>query len=175
MIALLGLFSGPYAVIARLALVGIALAVAAATGWVKGNAHGTQKLIDYQAAQTVQAARIIVRQSEATERVVTKYRDRVSVIEGATTTIEKEVVRYVDSKPLALACMLDNRWVRLHDSAALAVPAPAERADDAAGALAAAQALPTITRNYAAANRNAARLESLQEWIRAQIKATNAP
>jgi len=48
-------------------------------------------------------------------------------------------------------------------------------ADGAAGTVTAAQALPTVTDNYAKANRNADKLEALQEWIRAQIAATNSP
>lgn len=170
----LALFTGPYAMLARAGLVALIFAAAFTTGWVKGNQHGTKKLTDYQGAQALASIKVIKGQDKVTERVVTKYLDRVKLVQGATTTIEKEVTKYVESKPLALACMLDNRWVRLHDAAASgAIPPAASPTDDAAGALPAPAALPTITKNYAAGNRNADKLEALQEWVREQMKATN--
>ncbi len=138
-------------------------------GWFKGNAHGTAKLTAYQGQQAIAAQKIITRQGEITERVVTQYKDRV--VKGATVTktITNEVTKYVESKPLAMACLLDMRWVRLHDAAALgAVPPAAEPTDAAPGTTSAASALPTVTDNYAKANRNADRLEALQGWVREQ-------
>jgi hypothetical protein len=172
--AALTIFSGPYAMFARMAVVAIILVSAFGTGWVKGNQHGTKKLTDYQGAQAVESIKVVTRQGEVTEREVTKYVNVAGKTKVVTETIEKEVTKYVDSKPLALACMLDNRWVRLHDAAALGTVPPAASADDAtAGTVSAAQALPGITSNYAAGNRTADRLEALQGWVREQYKATN--
>ena len=170
----LAIFTGPYALLAKWGVIAL-LAVAAGTfGWVKGNDHGTQKLLDYQAKQAEASIKVIVKQGAATERVVVKYRDRIKMVEGVTTTIEKEVTKYVDSKPLALACYLDNRWVRLHNAAAInAVPPPAGPIDDTPGAFSTTDAIQTVTGNYAAGNRNADRLEALQGWVREQFKATN--
>ena len=114
----LALFAGPQGLVLKWVVIAF-LAVAFGTmAWIKGDAHGTQKLIDYQAAQATAAVKSVTKQGAITERVVTKYVDRVKMLAGATTTIETEVVKYVDSKPLALACMLDAGWVRLHDDAA---------------------------------------------------------
>jgi len=140
-------------------------------GWFKGNAHGTAKLTAYQGQQAIAAQKIITRQGEITERVVTQYQDRV--VKGATVTqtIEKEVTKYVESKPLAMACLLDVRWMRLHDAAALGQAPPAAQPTDAApGTLTAAAALPTVTANYGACGRNADRLEALQGWVLDQAK-----
>ena len=170
----LALFAGPMGLVYKWAVIAFLVAAFGTVAWIKGDSHGTQKLIDYQAAQATVAVRLVTRQGAVTERVITKYLDRVKVIEGTTTTIEKEVTKYVDSKPLALACMLDNRWLRLHDAAAAgAVPPPAGSADGATGPITAAGALPTVARNYAAANRNAARLEALQGWVKEQYETTN--
>ena len=170
----LALFAGPQGLVLKWVVIAF-LAVAFGTmAWIKGDAHGTQKLIDYQAAQATAAVKSVTKQGAITERVVTKYVDRVKLLAGATTTIETEVIKYVDSKPLALACMLDAGWIRLHDAAAAGgVPDPTSAADGAAGTITAAQALPAVTRNYAAANRNAARLEALQGWVREQYEAMN--
>ncbi len=170
----LAIFSGPYALLAKWGVIALLAAMFGGFCWVKGNDHGTQKLLDYQGRQAQENIKVIARQGAATERVVTKYLDRVKLVQGTTTTIQTEVVKYVDSKPLALACLLDNRWVRLHDAAAVgAVPAAAGAADDAAGTVSAAAALSTITQNYAAGNRNADRLEALQAWVTEQYRASN--
>lgn len=170
----LALFTGPQGLLLKWAVIAFLVAAFGAAAWFNGEEHGTQKLIDYQADQATAAVRLVTRQAAITERVITKYLDRVKLIEGTTTTIEKEVTRYVESKPLALACLLDNRWLRLHDAAAAgAVPPAAGPADGAAGTVTAAAALPAITSNYAAAHRNAARLEALQGWVREQYEMTN--
>jgi len=133
-----------------------------------------EEWIEANAKSAGAAIKIIQTQNIVTERVVTKYRDQIVQRDGVTTTIEKEVTRYVEGKPLALACMLDSRWVQLHDAAAAGtVPGPTGGADAASGEVAAAAALGPITENYARANRNATRLTSLQEWVRAQFEATN--
>jgi len=169
----LAIFSGPYALLAKWGVIALLAAAIGGYGWVKGNQHGTEKLTEYQGKQATESLKVITRQGDATERIVTKYLDRVKLVQGATTTIQTEVTKYVDSKPLALACLLDNRWVRLHDAAAAGtVPAAASAADDAAGTLSAAAALPTVTQNYAAGNRNADRLEALQVWVTEQYRAS---
>ena len=122
----------------------------------------------------IQAVKIIDRQHVVTERVRIQYRDRVVQLEGVNTTIEKEVINYVEGKPLTAACMLDARWVQLHDAAAAgAVPPASTGADGAAAGITAAQALPTITGNYGAANKIRERLIGLQKWVREQYQATN--
>ena len=140
-------------------------------GFKEGNDHGTAKLDKYVGAQAVQSLRIITLQGAVTERVVVEYRDRV--VKGATVTktITNEVTKYVEGKPLTLACMLDNRWVRLHDAAAAgSLPPPADGTDGATGGVTAAGALPTITDNYARANRDIAKLKALQSWNDGQSK-----
>lgn len=169
----LSAFTGPYALLAKWAVIAALAVSLLGYGWVKGNEHGTAKLDAYVGAQAVQKLAIITKQGEVTERVVVQYRDRVVHDAGITTTITQEVTKYVEGKPLALACMLDNRWVRLHDaSAAGVVPPPPDGTDAAPGGVSAAAALPTVTENYARANRNAARLSALQKWADEQSRVT---
>ncbi len=120
------------------------------------------------------AVKIIQTQDVVTERVVTQFRDRIVQRTGVTTTIEKEVTRYVEGKPLALACMLDTRWVQLHDAAAAGtVPPPAAGTDGVPAGITAAEALPTITGNYGTAHKIRDQLIALQTWVREQFKVTN--
>jgi hypothetical protein len=148
--------------------------VAGLAGFGLGGKYVYGKWLDERASQAAQAVQIVTRQGQATEKVVTQYRDRVKVREGATVTIEREVERYVEGKPLALACTLDMRWLRLHDAAAAgAVPPPAAGDDAAPGTVTAAAALPTVTANYAACGRTADRLTGLQAWVRGMYETTN--
>lgn len=170
----IAIFTGPYALLAKWAVIGIVLLSAFGTGWVKGNQHGTQKLTDYQAKQATESVKVIVKQGATTERVVIQYVKVAGQTKVVTNTIEKEVERYVEGKPLALSCMLDNRWVRLHDSAATGAVPPAAAGDDGtSGEISAAQALTVITQNYGAAHRNEDKLTFCQNWVREQFKTVN--
>lgn len=153
------------------AVVGIASAL---VGFGLGAKYVYGKWLADKAASAAAAVKIVTRQGEVTERVVTEYETKVITREGATKTIKEEVKVYVESKPLALACNLDMRWLRLHDAAAAgAVPPAADASDAAPGPVTAAAALPTVTDNYAACGRNADRLEGLQNWVREQYETTN--
>lgn len=172
----LAIFAGSYGLLIKWGIIAAIAAAVGGYGWVKGNEHGTAKLTAYQGAQAIASLKVITKQGAVTERVVTEYVDRVKTRAGTVQTIEKEVTKYVESKPLALACLLDVRWVRLHDAAAAGTVPPAAGPDDGAtGALTAAAALPTVTANYGACGRNADRLEALQGWVRGQFEATNRP
>ena len=174
MSAILGIFAGPYALFAKWGVIVLILVSAFGTGWVKGNQHGTLKLTEYQAKEAVASIKVIKGQDVVTEKKVTEYVAVVGKTKTITNTIEKEVTKYVDSKPLAMACMLDNRWIRLHDSAADgSIPTPEQGDDGASGEVTAAQTLSGITKNYAAAHRNEDRLTFCQGWVREQFKATN--
>src|SRR3990167_8091758 len=125
--AVLGVFSRPWGWLAR---VGVYAALALAVGlygWFKGNEHGTQKLIDYQAAQALEAVRIAKGREIVTTQVVTKYIKVKGETEKVTEYIDREVVRYAEANP---GYCLDPAWRRLHDAAALnAVPGPASGTD----------------------------------------------
>jgi len=136
--------------------------------------HGVYKEWIASNAQAAGAAvKITAKQGDITVKTVTEYRDRIKVLEGATTTIEKEVTKYVENQPIDTACLLDPEWVRLHNAAAAgAVPETPSRPDAEAGAVAAPEALKTITENYAASLRTSARLEALQNWVDQQHRLT---
>lgn len=154
---------------------GLAALALLAAGYVFGQRAVYEKWNEAIGEQAKAAVKIVTKQGAATERVVTEYRDRVQLQAGVNQTIEREVQVYVDSKPLALACLLDPGWIRLHDAAAAgAVPAAAVGPDDAGAGVAAAAALPTITGNYARYREVVDRLTALQAWIRAEYEATNS-
>ena len=115
-------FVNPFLV--KWGVIGILLLAAFASGWMKGNVHGGQKLIDYKVKQAQEATRITQARTKVTERVVTKYIKVAGATETITKEIEKEVKVYADANPGNMC--IDATWLRLHDAAAInAVPKPA--------------------------------------------------
>ena len=162
----LAIFSGPYALLAKWGVIALLVAAFGGWAWVKGNEHGTQKLINYQAAQAVEAVRVNTARAQVTTKVLIKYVKVAGETQVVTETIEKEVIRYAEANP---GYCLDPAWRVLHDSAASnTVPPAAPRVDAAGGAPKAAEAIETVTANYGACNRTANKLDLLQEWVREQ-------
>jgi hypothetical protein len=135
----LALFAGPYAWLARWAVIALLVAAFGAWAWVKGNAHGTQKLNDYIARQATEALRVGAARSRVTREVVTKYVRVRGATEVVTQRIEKEVVRYAQNNPGAC---LDADWRGLHDAAAANRVPDAGLGPDAEGRAPAAAARP---------------------------------
>ena len=164
----LALFTGPYALLAKWAVIGLLVGAFGLTCWIKGNEHGTQKLTDHIAKEATEAARIAVVRGKATERVITKYLTvTVPKTQVVTNTIEKEVIRYEAAK--LDACPMSNAAVSLHDNAALnTVPDASKSTDGTASEFKTADLTKTCTENYAIYHQTADRLRGLQEWVREQ-------
>lgn len=114
------------------ALKALAIALAALALLLIGRQWGAASVYeDWIEANTTAAAasaKIVQAQIQVSERVRTEYQDRVIERQGINQTIEREVISYVEGKPLTLACMLDVDWIRLHNTAAAgSIPAPAGR------------------------------------------------
>jgi len=97
------------------ALAAFAVALVA-FGWFKGNAHGTQKLLDYQGKQATETVKLAAARTVVLTKVETKWRtvERKIFVQGET--IEKEVIRHVtvadDSR-----CTVPLGFVRVYDAA----------------------------------------------------------
>lgn len=136
-----------------------------------GYRRGEKKLYEYQAEQAQAAVPVIVKQGTVTEKIVTKYRDRIVQVKGETEVIEKEIVRYV---PPAADPQLGAGWVWLHNAAAAgAIPEATAGADAASPAIAASQALKGVAGNYGACHKTEAQLLALQEWVAEQYQVMN--
>ena len=118
--AVISFFASP---LGKWVIIGLLMVAAFASGWVKGNDRGTQKLVDYVQEQAQEAIRIGKVRTEVTERVVTKYIETRGATKYVTETIEKEVTRYADANPANMC--IDSEWVRLHNAAAAnSIPKP---------------------------------------------------
>ena len=101
-----------------------------------------------------------IKQAVVSDQTVTKYVDRVQIVQGKSREIIKEVKVYVQD-----TCTLSGGFRLLHDSAIYnELPDPARIVD--AEAIGLEAATKTILENYQACNVNAETLSSLQQWVR---------
>lgn len=101
------------------------------------------------------------------DKIVTQYVDRVQVIKERGATIIKEVPVYVSAKADA-ACTVNAGFVRVHDAAANALPAPepSGAADEAPSGVALSAVAVATAENYVTCNANAEQLSQLQGYFR---------
>lgn len=123
----LAVFAGPWAPVARMALLALACGALWAHGWWKGNVHGTEKLTAFQGEQ----AKADTKLAAARERIVlqteVKWRERIVKVTTAGQTIEREVKVYV-TKEDDSAAVVPVGFVRSFNAAWSGAPAgpPAE-------------------------------------------------
>ena len=149
---------------------GVVIASAVSVVWMHGFSRGERKLFEYQAEQAKAAVPVIVRQGAVTERVVTRYRDRMVEVKLDTQTITREIPRHV---PPAFDHVLPLGWVLTHDAAAGAVPPAPGGVDVTAPSVRASQALETVAGNYGTCRAVGEQLLGLQSWVREQYEAMN--
>jgi hypothetical protein len=103
-----------------------------------------------------------IKQAVVSDQTVTKYVDRVQIVQGKSRTIIKEIPIYVQD-----TVNLSGGWRMLHDSAANnELPDTTRDSDEAT--VTATDALETVIRNYGICHENSTTLFSLQEWVREQ-------
>ncbi len=104
-----------------------------------------------------------IQQAVVSDKTITKYVDRVQIVQGKSRAIIKEVKVYVKDD----TCTLSGGFRMLHDSAANnELPDPARIAD--AETVDAETVAQTVLENYQACNVNSETLSSLQQWVREQ-------
>ena len=145
----------------------LALLAAALTGF------GFIKGLDYAAGQAAKADRaalqnvIVVerKQHAAAASAAAAHEVKRAETRVVYRTIDKEVIRYVQSAPPA--CQLTAGWVRLHDAAAVsAVPAAPSEPDAQPSGFTDVDGLATVVGNYEACNEARQQLIDLQAWLR---------
>ena len=103
-----------------------------------------------------------IKQAVVSDQTVTKYVDRVQIVQGKSRTIIKEIPIYVQD-----TVNLSGGWRMLHNNAVYnEVSDPTRDSDEAT--VTATDALETVIRNYGICHENSTTLSSLQEWVREQ-------
>jgi len=114
--------------------------------------------------RTVAAKTVVIKQQVVTERIVTKYKDRIIEIEGKGTHVKEVIERTAPP-----ADLWPDYYRRVHDAAARGDPPPdTKRASDTSQTLEAAATFSTIDANYRACHANAEQLTALQKWAMEQ-------
>ena len=158
---------------AKYAAIAVACLALVAFGFVKGDEHGTKKLITYQEQQHLASMKVVVRQGAVTEKIVTKYQTITKTVKEKGDVITQQVPVFIDKKQDE-SCFVSNGVRIVHDAAASnEIPAPPGPHNGESSGLTLSTTLGTVTQNYAVYHEVATRLTACQEWIRGQYKATN--
>jgi hypothetical protein len=105
--------------------------------------------------------------AKASERIVTRYVDRVQIVRERGAILTKEIPVYVTPHADA-ACTVPVGFVRVHDAAASKdLPGPAGTADAQPSGLALSAVAGTVVDNYATCHAAIEQLNALQSWVRA--------
>jgi hypothetical protein len=108
-----------------------------------------------------------IKQAVVSDQTVTKYVDRVQVVQGKSREIIKEVKVYVQD-----TVNLSGGWRMLHNNAVYnELPDTTRDSDEGTvktQTVTATDALETVIRNYGICHENSTTLTSLQEWVREQ-------
>ena len=103
-----------------------------------------------------------IKQAVVSDQTVTKYVDRVQIVQGKSREIIKEVKVYVQD-----TCTLSGGFRLLHDSAIYnELPDPARIVDEAPVSV--ADVAETVARNYGICEETKTTLQALQSWVREQ-------
>ena len=105
-----------------------------------------------------------IKQAVVSDNTITKYVDRVQIVQGKSREIIREVKVYVKDDSNTY---LSGGFRMLHDSAANnELPDTTRIADE--GTVTAQDAIETVAVNYGYCHENAEKLSALQGWIREQ-------
>ena len=145
------------------AKIAIATTLAAALfsfGLYVGNKMGVSSCYEAQIKAQDHSIETGIKQAVVSDQTVTKYVDRIQIVQGKSREIIKEVKVYVQD-----TCTLSGGFRLLHDSAVYnELPSPSRIAD--AETISVEAVAQTVIENYQACNVNAETLSSLQRWVR---------
>ena len=147
------------------AKIAIATTLAAAlfsAGLYMGHQIGVSGCYEAQIKAQAHSIETGIKQAVVSDQTVTKYVDRIQIVQGKSREIIKEVKIYVQD-----TVNLSADWRMLHDSAVYnAVSDTTRNSDD--GTVTATDAIETVAANYSICEENSQTLQALQSWVREQ-------
>ena len=130
-------------------------------GLYMGHQIGVSGCYEAQIEAQARSIETGIKQAVVSDKTITKYVDRVQIVQKTSREIIKEVIHVQDT------CTLSADWRLWHDSAIYnELPDPTRDSDEAT--VTATDALETVIRNYGICHENSTTLSSLQEWVREQ-------
>lgn len=169
MIAFLAFFNST---LGRYLLIGLLVAASYGAAYMKGRGDGWDKREAQAVAEAKETSKqlesLALNRGKVTERVVTKYQERVKIVKVQGEEVIREIERLIPVD----SCNLDPSWRVLHDAAVTGrFPEAATGVNDASG-VPQDVAARTVIENYAIAKQNAEQLAALQDWVRQQSEVT---
>lgn len=166
----LSIFTGPYGMLAKWGVIAVLALAFFTTGWVKGNQHGTEKLIKYKGEQAIAKVEVLTKIEKVKGDTIVKWKQGETKIVTQYQIIEKENTN-VPSRP---ECNVTAGWMRGHDNAASGA---SERNggsldDKTDTGIREAAALGVVTRNYKAYHQVANDLQSCRSFVDGLAKVT---
>lgn len=142
----------------------IIIAAVGSLGYFKGYTTAVDKAeqekIKYMLEQEQKYAELLKKKNKVEEKIVIEYVDRIQYITKWRTK-NVEVVKLVPDTG-----ELSNGWVHVHNSSAEGRNADSAAAADATpSGIGTAEAVGTISDNYATCHETAERLKALQGWV----------
>ena len=131
-------------------------------GMYMGHQIGVSGCYEAQIKAQAHSIETGIKQAVVSDQTITKYVDRVQIVQGKSRTIIKEIPIYVKD-----TCTLSADWRMLHDSAVYNAVSDTTRDSDER-TVNATDALETVAVNYGICHQNAATLSSLQDWVKEQ-------
>ncbi len=152
------------------AKIAIATTLAAAlfsAGLYVGHKWGVSSCYEATIEAEAHAIKTGIKQAVVSDKTVTKYVDRVQIVQGKSREIIKEVKIYVQD-----TVNLSAGWRMLHDGAVKSELPDTTRIADAGTVTAtdvtAQDAIETVAANYGICAENSQTLQALQSWVREQ-------
>lgn len=111
--------------------------------------------------------------AQVTQKIVTKYVDKVKIVKEKGDVIIREVPKYISEKS-DTECVIPKSFVMLHDSASKnEVPDSSGGIDGTPSTTKLSTVIETVAGNYTIYYETAEQLKALQEWVKQQEKIYN--
>ena len=147
---------------AKIAIITTLATALFSAGLYMGHQIGVSGCYEAQIKAQAHSIETGIKQAVVSDQTVTKYVDRIQIVQGKSREIIKEVKIYVQD-----TVNLSADWRMLHDSAVYnAVSDTTRNSDD--GTVTATDAIETVAANYSICEENSQTLQALQSWVREQ-------
>jgi hypothetical protein len=149
---------------AKIAICTTLCAALFSTGLYMGHQIGVSSCYEAQIKAQAHSIETGIKQAVVSDKTITRYVDRVQIVQGKSREIIKEVKVYVKDDSNTY---LSGGFRLLHDGAVYnELPDPARIVDEAPVSV--ADVAETVAANYGICHENSQTLQALQSWVREQ-------
>ena len=137
-------------------------------GLYMGHQIGVSSCYEAQIKAQAHSIETGIKQAVVSDQTVTKYVDRVQIVQGKSREIIKEVKVYVTEKN-DVQCMVNTGFVRMwNDANSSSISASSGNSDETASTVILSEVATQHAKEALICNETEQQLLSLQEWVREQ-------